>query len=75
LLTAKIRYQIASAYCLGARENSDLKDPAYRWLSRAITGGYGRDLLTTDPDLQAVRGSAEFESIRKVAILLGKSGV
>lgn len=75
LLTDQIRYQIACAYCLGARENSDLKDPAYRWLSRAITGGYGRDLLTTDPDLQAVRGSAEFESIRKVAILLDKSGV
>jgi hypothetical protein len=44
------------------------------WLARAVAGGYGGDLLDTDPDLQAVRHLMDFQMIRRTAgILAGRN--
>lgn len=73
LQTNQIRYQMASAYAVGARQNPELQEPALRWLARAVTGGYGRRTLDRDPDLQSIQGTERFQSIMRVANLLEKT--
>ena len=74
LQTNQIRYQMASAYAVGARQDPALQERALSLLARAVTGGYGRRTLDRDPDLQAIQGTERFRSIMRVADLLEKSG-
>jgi eukaryotic-like serine/threonine-protein kinase len=65
-------YQVAGIYALSSREQPDDRRQAVRLLSSALRGGFGFDLLETDPDLAPVRQLPEFR--RLVAASRGLHG-
>jgi serine/threonine protein kinase/Flp pilus assembly protein TadD len=65
-------YQVAGIYALCSREQPDDRREAIRLLSSALRGGFGFDLLETDPDLAPVRQLPEFR--RLVAASRGLHG-
>jgi serine/threonine protein kinase/Flp pilus assembly protein TadD len=65
-------YQVAGIYALSSREQPDDRRQAIRLLSSALRGGFGFDLLETDPDLAPVRQLPEFR--RLVAASRGLHG-
>ena len=72
--TAQINYQIACALALVSESQPELQQEALVWLARAVAGGYGGDLLDTDPDLQPIRTLLDFQMIRRTAkILAGRN--
>ena len=74
LRTAQINFQIACALALISKDQPRTQQEAMVWLARAVAGGYGGDLLDTDPDLQAVRHLMDFQMIRRTAgILAGRN--
>lgn len=68
--TAQINYQIACALALVSESQPELQQEALVWLARAVAGGYGGDLLDTDPDLQPIRALLDFQMIRRTAKIL-----
>jgi tetratricopeptide (TPR) repeat protein len=72
--TAQINYQIACALAMVSEDQVDIQQQALVWLARAVAGGYGGDLLDTDPDLQPIRQLSDFQMIRRTAkILAGRN--
>jgi len=49
-----------------------LASEAISWLARAVAGGYGRDIIDTDTDLQPIRGMQDFQMIRRTARILSQ---
>ena len=72
--TSQINYQIACALALVSESQPELQQQALVWLARAVAGGYGGELLDTDPDLQLIRQLSDFQMIRRTAkILAGRN--
>ncbi len=59
-------YQIACAHCLLATMYPECREKALQYLSRAILGGYGYDLLENDKDLDSIRLEPQFNSLLQV---------
>jgi tetratricopeptide (TPR) repeat protein len=62
-------YQIACAYCLLGTSHPECREKALHYLSKAILGGYGHELLETDKDLDSVRLDPQFSSLLQVTHL------
>ena len=69
-LPAELMFQIASAFSLCSEAQPQLRPQAFRWLTRALAGGYGFSRLESDPDLAPLRNDPEFDTLRRTAILL-----
>ncbi|MFN7580584.1 MAG: protein kinase domain-containing protein [Planctomyces sp.] len=67
-----INYQIACVYALMSQKHPELAQEAISWLARAVAGGYGRDIIDTDTDLQPIRGMQDFQMIRRTARILSQ---
>jgi tetratricopeptide (TPR) repeat protein len=58
-------YQVACIYALTSPRNPEARREAFRLLNSALKGGFGRDLIATDNDLDPIRQSPEFRQILK----------
>ncbi|MFM7863256.1 MAG: TPR end-of-group domain-containing protein, partial [Planctomycetaceae bacterium] len=67
-----INYQIACVYALMSQQQPELGAEAISWLARAVAGGYGRDIIDTDTDLQPIRALQDFQMIRRTARILSQ---
>lgn len=67
-----INYHIACTYALMSPSQPLLASEAISWLARAVAGGYGRDIIDTDTDLQPIRGMQDFQMIRRTARILSQ---
>ncbi len=63
-------YQMACAVALCSKTQGDLQKTALRYLARAIQKNYGGELLASDPDLDPVRNSSEFQAIQENYLLI-----
>lgn len=68
-LVPSILYQMGCAYALISPKRSESTQQAMRFLALAIRGGYGADVIASDPDLDPVREQAEFAALSTVAEL------
>jgi len=68
----EINYQIACVYALLSQQQPELGAEAISWLARAVAGGYGRDIIDTDTDLQPIRAMQDFQMIRRTARILSQ---
>jgi len=67
-----INYQIACVYALMSQQQPEQGAEAISWLARAVAGGYGRDIIDTDTDLQPIRALQDFQMIRRTARILSQ---
>jgi eukaryotic-like serine/threonine-protein kinase len=58
-----VQYQVACVHALLARENAAEAALALEFLTAALRGGYGGDLLRDDRDLAAVRSSPQYRQL------------
>lgn len=68
-LVPSILYQMGCAHALISPHHSESTQQAMRFLALAIRGGYGADVMDTDPDLDPVRQQASFLALSTVAEL------
>jgi tetratricopeptide (TPR) repeat protein len=67
-----INYQVACVFALMSQKYPEMASEAISWLARAVAGGYGRDIIDTDTDLQPIRGMQDFQMIRRTARILSQ---
>jgi hypothetical protein len=71
-------YQAARVYALTSALHEPDAAKALEYLALALRGGYGFDLLATDPDLRPLHGSPDFTRItvgvRAIELNLPKNG-
>jgi hypothetical protein len=56
-------YQAGCIYALTSRQRPDDRLRALQFLATALRQGFGRDLVTTDDDLNPLRGMPEFQRL------------
>lgn len=62
-------YQVACAHSLLANMHPECREQSLHFLSKAILGGYGHDLLETDSDLAPIRSDPKFSALLEVTRL------
>jgi eukaryotic-like serine/threonine-protein kinase len=62
-----ILYQGGCVYSLTSRQEADDRREAVRLLTAALRGGFGVNVLETDPDLAPLRGEREYGRLRELA--------
>jgi serine/threonine protein kinase/predicted Zn-dependent protease len=60
-------YQIGCVYALTARQEPADALPALRFLAKALSAGFGLDLLAADADLAALRARPDFAALQAAA--------
>ena len=65
-------YQAAKIYALTSKFHAWDREHALKLLSFALRNGYGWERFQTDPDLEALRGEAEFQKLVEIAPILGR---
>lgn len=73
-LSAATQYQVACIYALTSKQNQGDRIQALHFLSSALLGGYGLDIVDTDTDLDPVRPLPEFKQAVAAAKLLHAAG-
>jgi eukaryotic-like serine/threonine-protein kinase len=64
------RYQVACIYALTSRQHPEDRVKAMQLLTEAVRAGFGIPLLATDPDLNPLRSSPEFQRLTAAASTL-----
>lgn len=67
-----VLFQLSGLYAQTSRWEPADRRPALELLASALRGGYGRQLLDTDPDLAPIRDLPEFERLSRAPIDLGR---
>ena len=57
------QYQVAGIYALVSARDPACRDEAFRLLTAALKGGFGRDLLAGDLDLDPIRDDPRFRQV------------
>jgi len=63
-------YQAAKIYALTSKSQAGDQQLALKHLSFALRQGYGWERFQTDPDLEALRGEAEYQKLVEIAPIL-----
>jgi serine/threonine protein kinase/Flp pilus assembly protein TadD len=66
----QILYQVACIHAHTSRARPEDRDEAFRLLTLALKGGFGHQLMETDPDLAPLRKDRRFRELREAVRLL-----